>query len=41
MKAFIAGMVALAVIAVVASIGLEQVDMSASGVYQSSANVRR
>lgn len=40
MKAFILGLVALAVIAVGASVGLNAVDMSAGNMFQSS-NVRR
>jgi|GEM_PF-6869204 len=40
MKAFILGLVALAVIAFGASIGLSTIDMSAGHVFQSS-NVRR
>ncbi len=40
MKAFILGVVALALVAVVASIGLGSVNMSAKNMYQSS-NVRQ
>jgi len=41
MKAFLMGMVALAAIAFVASVGLDTVVMNAKTVYQSSSSVRQ